>query len=113
MKGILLTEEMFLAATRKKKPKTQTRRIESSLSTINESPNDWIVKPHFNNTFFVMSIDGQCMGEIKPRYKKGEIVYLKEPFRLPSEQFKGRKTILQNPIVDFRFGGNESRFVVL
>jgi len=107
MKGILFTEPMFLAATRKETegsapPKTQTRRIESGLENINLFPNNWTVEPYYNGSFFVRSQDGQSMGEIKPRYQKGDVVYLKEPFAI--QEFS---RYMLTAKVNYRYGGNE------
>lgn len=76
---------MFEAVTRQENPKTQTRRIEASLATINQNPGDYkgpipsIInadrKQHwiFHSQFFMDSILATS------RYQKGDTVYLKEP----------------------------------
>jgi len=81
MKGILFTPDMFTAATRAIDPKWQTRRIESALAEINQSPEDWTLIGHNYVKFDFRSIDGVA-AKVSTRYAKGEIVYVKEPFRV-------------------------------
>lgn len=85
MKGICFTEPMFNAAIEKRK--TQTRRIAKYstgtpvtlencfriLEIIDETSSIKTIKYYAENTMAL---------EIKPRYKKNETVYLKEPYML-------------------------------
>lgn len=108
MKGILFTEPMFLAATRKKKPKTQTRRIESALSVINENPDNWeVISDLLSGGFHFRDITKVAFFETaQPRYKKGEFIYLKEPFAI--QEFSRPMLIAK---VNYRYGGNEHHLI--
>lgn len=97
MKGILFTEILFNKTIRKEK--TMTRRAPASLKVINESPDDWaLVRNVFTwggfetpeksgVTEFGFSQKGGGLMTyirepevvIKPTYKVGDVVYIKEP----------------------------------
>ena len=70
-KGICFTEEMFNAVIDGRK--TQTRRI------MKPQPQTFYNNIPFYSTGRTFE-EGTIIAEIKPRYKAGEIVYLKEPY---------------------------------
>lgn len=88
MKGILFSEPLFPLVVNGSK--TQTRRI------IKPQPDD---SGLHNHTLFPLSIDSDLKGfwgteeetgeckEFKPRYKVGDIVYLKEPYIEKTDPF--------------------------
>ena len=94
MKGICFTEPLFHKVL--KGEKTQTRRI------INPEPiikNDWFIREiegWKNSPFGVVSKYSDCEPErfeimqlLKPKYKVGEKVYLKEPYSIIADYEKG------------------------
>ncbi|MEL7118611.1 MAG: hypothetical protein AAFO07_04200 [Bacteroidota bacterium] len=87
MKGILFTEILFRATIFGLKK--ETRRVIKGIS------NDWVLKDSTWNpdigSFQFESPSGEKKN-IKPRYKPGDIVYLKEPF------------FYDNGIVRYKFG---------
>lgn len=88
MKGLLFTEPMFRAATREIDPKTQTRRMESGLRDVNKHPERYELWPDdelSNKGVFVIRErhpKGNIDIEHLSRYTPGEVVYLKEPFKV-------------------------------
>lgn len=85
MKGILFTEILFNKTIRKEK--TMTRRAPASLKVINENPDDWTIYDNITgevgrSDYFILLAkhkDVDTTNIIKPTYKVGEIVYIKEP----------------------------------
>ena len=79
MKGICFKPEMFHATIEGRK--TQTRRI------LNPQPDGF--RGFVGNDMFVpQTVIGMSVKEIKPRYKVGETLYLKEPYMFaPNVEF--------------------------
>jgi len=81
MKGILFKEGLFKAILRG--DKTQTRRAiklpKFAHDTCSEKDIELQKGTYLEWTPHVPSKSG-CLAEIQPRYKKGETLYLKEPF---------------------------------
>lgn len=101
MKGICFTEPLFHKVA--KGEKTQTRRM------INPEPiikNDWFIRKiegWKNSPFGVVSKYSDCEPErfeimqlLKPKYKVGEIVYLKEPYAETCDEYG-------SPLIAYRF----------
>jgi len=92
MQGILFVEELYRLTCQG--VKTETRRTGAfikknkdgkMLDCVNLHPNDWEKPfnlpwvPHF--PYLINKNSGETIS-IKPRYQKGEVLYLKEPYRL-------------------------------
>jgi len=107
MKGILFTEPMFLAATRDKEPKTQTRRMEDALTEINENPDSWElhskVKKQDGKQGWRFVDDMPRTSYIFPRYQIGETIFLKEPFFVKEYSYGG-SDVIPEAYVEFRYG---------
>lgn len=112
-KGICFTEPLFHKVL--KGEKTQTRRI------INPEPiikNDWFIREiegWKNSPFGVVSKYSDCEPErfeimqlLKPKYKVGEIVYLKEPYILYQEEYQESKTSQSGIQYAYKFGNHLS-----
>ena len=95
MKGICFIEQLFHATIKGRK--TQTRRtMEQPISFEGICGGVYIGKPIGKKGF------------IKPRYKVGEIVYLKEPYSLDALAFDGEITYkFDNPNNEIVSGGLE------
>lgn len=87
MKGILFTEILYNKTVRKEK--TMTRRAGKSLAVINEAPDDWNVYDNVTGEtgrydWYVLLARNNKAGKVihvKPNYKVGEVLYIKEPWR--------------------------------
>ena len=80
MKGILFKPEMIRVAIERRK--TNTRRAEAGLKEINQEPDKWKLtnrKSVWALGCFIFE-DGEREVAIKPRYRVGEIVYIKEAY---------------------------------
>jgi len=105
MKGIIFTENNFLLTI--DRIKKQTRRI------INPQPDFFDEgKPYCETDFRFktksrLNEDGEHWFEIKPRYKVGETVYLKEPYFLYDEKYLELKTT-NGLEVSYKYGNNLS-----
>lgn len=81
-KGIMFTTPMILAITRDK-VKTHTRRVEASLREVNKNPDNWIVTPTLDkDTWAFVNFDKSERINSKPRYKVGDVLYLKETHKV-------------------------------
>lgn len=80
MKGIMFKPEMIQAIREGKK--TVTRRL-SGLKEINKKPEEWRLGGVFSGCVFFQSGDEEIM--VRPRYRLGEIVYLKEALHRDGE----------------------------
>ena len=96
MKGICFTEEMFNAVIDGRK--TQTRRI--------MKPQPQVFYPNGNP---VLLQGDDNIKPIKPRYKAGETVYLKEPYCLDCDfiQHKYSKEWKANGKIRYKYNGDE------
>jgi len=85
MKGILFQPDMIKAIVEGRK--TQTRRVEANLKEINQKPDMWayIQQPE-HYSFYRLDItdetDHYIPHNIKSRFKVGEVVYIKEKWRV-------------------------------
>lgn len=85
MRGILFTEPLYHKVVNGSK--TQTRR-EGNLKEINKSPDDWIIYDNVTgevgrSDYYVLLAkhnNSDNANVVKPLYKVGEVLYLKEPY---------------------------------
>lgn len=111
MKGIMFTEPLFHKVV--KGEKTQTRRIIAPQPFIK---NDWFIKEidgWKNAPYAVVEKYENCEPEryeihqlLKPKYKVGEIVYLKEPHILYDEQNQELRTNASGIQFAYKYGNN-------
>lgn len=83
MRGILMIEPLYHQAV--KELKTQTRRS-GGLDEVNENPDNWEITGHTGDDNEIEVIDFCDYRDtlrniyLKPRYKIGEVLYVKEPY---------------------------------
>lgn len=112
-KGICFTEPLFRKVV--KEEKIQTRRMITPEPIIK---NDWFIREiegWKNSPFGVVSKYSDCEPErfeimqlLKPKYKVGEIVYLKEPYILYQEEYQESKTSQSGIQYAYKFGNHLS-----
>ena len=83
MKGIMFKEDLFRKVLSGEK--TQTRRIIPMSQPVNWAPDKWeLFGAHLHDGSFAMVLtepkDDVPGVEIRPSYKKGDLLYLKEPY---------------------------------
>ncbi len=88
IKGLIFRSEMVLALP---KGKTETRRIEKSLEGINLEPDKWQLfgGQLADKSAFAFYFDANTpLKFVKPRYRVGETVYVKETFSTHPAHYK-------------------------
>jgi len=86
MQGICFIEQLHHATVEGRKQMTRRiakRRVKRWYEPI---PNNWKVIGNSDEGFGLLNYYGSFAGIIEPRYKVGEILYIKEPIRLSVEE---------------------------
>ena len=84
MKGILFKSEVLKAKLKvlEQYGEAQTRRLDN-LKEINKEPDNWRFVYQELNEFYFEPLDKHCIACVrKPRYREGEVVYIKEAWAL-------------------------------
>lgn len=83
MKGILFRPEILPAKFKaiEQYGEAETRRAEKSLAKINQEPEAWQVTPTMDvDTFAFINLAQNKRFNVKPRYRSGETIYIKEAY---------------------------------
>lgn len=103
MKGICFIEPLFHKVVSGEK--TQTRRIIKFACEYNH--NEYPLHRYADSTFGLVENGYIVLDLVKPRYKVGEMLYLKEPYFVESEAYG---FTFPTPIVHYKFGDEWKNF---
>lgn len=96
MQGILFIEGLYKLTV--KGYKTETRRTGNFQKKINLCPSDWELFSELKNSFLFRNNKTGEEELIIPRYKEGEIVYLKEPYTASGKGFAYAYDLPENSV---------------
>ncbi|MCW3784902.1 hypothetical protein [Plebeiibacterium sediminum] len=112
MKGILFKPDMIAAIDSGQK--TMTRRVESCLSDFNDDPNAYNFekilysnKLGYSNAFFAPESKTCLLGK-RPKYETGDIIYIREPFRVPRDFDSLSPANITAAPIEYKYGGTKN-----